>query len=157
MDQQDQFCLRYRYPEDRIFNRVISDIPIALGETTLTILDSIETSSPVKREIVRVVSLSITEITELTTRPSGSVYLEPLPNDKILDWSKFKAFAGNNLNMNRILKFASGPVEKIAGKRESVGYQHFLLFPQWSLEVEIVWERLKQPSESWGRFVLWYA
>ena len=39
---------------------------VLLRETTLTILDSIETGSPVETEIVRVVSLSTTEITEIT-------------------------------------------------------------------------------------------
>ena len=48
------------YREDRIFNRIISDISIALRETTLTISDSVETV-----EKVRVVSLSTTEITKI--------------------------------------------------------------------------------------------
>ena len=49
----------YLDPEDRIFNRVITDISVILRETNLTISDSIET------EIVRVVYLSLTEITEI--------------------------------------------------------------------------------------------
>ena len=54
-------------PEDRIFNRVISDISVVLRETTLTISDSIEAGSAVESEIVCVVvSLSKTEITEIT-------------------------------------------------------------------------------------------
>ena len=39
--------LRYSDPEDRIFNSVISDIFVEQRETTLTILNSIETGSPV--------------------------------------------------------------------------------------------------------------
>ena len=35
--------LMYSDPEDRNFNRVISDISVVLRETTLTISDSIET------------------------------------------------------------------------------------------------------------------
>ena len=58
--------LRYHYPEDPIFNCVISDISVVLRETTLTISDSNETGSPVKTQIVRVVSLSITERTKMT-------------------------------------------------------------------------------------------
>ena len=71
----------------------------------------------------------------------------PLPNNKILDVSKLKTFADNNLNVNRKLKFAFGRVENIVGKGENAGYQHFLLFPQCfqkafllgSLKVGIVW------------------
>ena len=49
-----------------LFNRVILDISVVLRETTLISSDSIETGSPVETEIVRVVSLSKTEITEIT-------------------------------------------------------------------------------------------
>ena len=71
----------------------------------------------------------------------------PLPNDKILDLSKLKAFADNSLNVNQKLKFALGRAEKIVGKGENAGYQHFLLFPQCFqkasftevLKVRIVW------------------
>ena len=54
----------YPNPEDQIFNRVISDISVIQRETTLSILDSIETGTPVETEIVKVVSL-VTEITEI--------------------------------------------------------------------------------------------
>ena len=53
----------YPDPEDRTFNRVISDIYVVPRETTLTITDSIEIGSTVETEIVRVVSLNTTEIT----------------------------------------------------------------------------------------------
>ena len=73
--------VRYQGPEDRNFYRVISDISVVLRKTTLTILDSIQTDSPVESEIVRVVSLSTTEITEITrlkkqnkkTDPQGKI------------------------------------------------------------------------------------
>ena len=71
--------LRYSYPEDRIFNRVISDISVVQRETTLTTSDSIEASSPVKSEIVRVVSFNTMEITEITRfikQFSWSIYLK---------------------------------------------------------------------------------
>ena len=45
---------------------LFSDISVALRKTILTISDSIETGPPVESEIVRVVSLSTTEITEIT-------------------------------------------------------------------------------------------
>ena len=73
--------------------------------------------------------------------------LNSLPNDKILDWSNFKAFADNKINVVKKLKLALGTVENIVGKGENAGYQHFLLFPQCfqkapfsgSLKVGIVW------------------
>ena len=70
-----------------------------------------------------------------------------LPNDKILDWSKLKAFADDQINVTEKRKFGLGRVENIAGKGENAGYQHFLLFPQFFqkphvlglLKVGIVW------------------
>ena len=55
-----------------------------------------------------------------------------LPYDKILGWSKFKAFADNKMKLLKL---------------ENADYQHFLLFPQCfqkafyseSLKVRIVW------------------
>ena len=71
----------------------------------------------------------------------------PLPNDKILDLSKLKAFADDNLDMNQKMKLPSGRVENIVGKEENAAYQHFLLYPQCFqkasslglLKVGIVW------------------
>ena len=51
-------------------------------------------------------------------------------NDKIVDWSKLKAFAVDTINVTEKLNFYLGRVENIVGKGESAGYQHFLLFPQ---------------------------
>ena len=70
-----------------------------------------------------------------------------LPNNKILDWSKLKAFADNKINWTENLKIVLGRVENIVGKGENAGYQHFLLFPQCfqktfytgSLKGGIVW------------------
>ena len=56
--------------------------------------------------------------------------LYPLPNDKILDWSKLNAFEDEKINVNLKLKFALGRVENSVGKGENAGYQQFLLFPQ---------------------------
>ena len=75
------------------------------------------------------------------------VLLNSLPHNKILDWSKLKAFADDKLNATEKLKFVLGRVENIVGKGENAGYQHFLLFPQCfqkpslsgSLKVGIVW------------------
>ena len=53
-----------------------------------------------------------------------------LPNAKILDMSKLKAFAGDKIDVTEKLKFVLERVENIVGKGENAGYQHFLLFPQ---------------------------
>ena len=58
-----------------------------------------------------------------------------LPNDKILDWSKFKAFADDKMIETQKLKFVLGRVENIMGKGGNAGYQHFLLFPYCFLKL----------------------
>ena len=71
-----------------------------------------------------------------------------LQNDKILDLSKWKAFA-NKINLTEKLKFVVGRVENVE-KGENAGYQHFLLFSQCFqktsfsrlLKAVIVWYRL---------------
>ena len=70
-----------------------------------------------------------------------------LPNDKILNWSKLKAFVGKEIKVLKMMIFVFDRVENIVGKGENAGYQHFLLFPkcfqmsfnQGSLKVPIVW------------------
>ena len=46
----------------------------------------------------------------------------PLPSDKFLDWSKFKAFADNKINVIKKQKFFLGLVGNIVGKGENTGY-----------------------------------
>ena len=53
-----------------------------------------------------------------------------LPNDKILDLSKFKAFADDTRNVAKMMIYVFDRAENIVGKGENAGYQHFLLFPQ---------------------------
>ena len=73
--------------------------------------------------------------------------LNSLPLDKILNWSKLKAFADNTIKIHKIMTFVFDRVENIVGKRENAGNQHFLLFPRCfheafykgSLKVGIVW------------------
>ena len=52
-----------------------------------------------------------------------------LPNDKILDMTKLRAFAGDKINVAQMMIFVFDRVENIVGKGENAGYQHFLLFP----------------------------
>ena len=51
-----------------------------------------------------------------------------LPNDKILDWSKLKALANDEIKLVKMMIFVFD--KNIVGKGENAGYQHFLLFPQ---------------------------
>ena len=45
-----------------------------------------------------------------------------LPKDKSLDWSKFKAFADNKINVDKKLKTVYGRLENSVGKGENAGY-----------------------------------
>ena len=51
-----------------------------------------------------------------------------LPNDKILDWSKFKAFIDDKINVTEKLKFVLGRMENIEGKGENAGLPVFSPF-----------------------------
>ena len=53
--------------------------------------------------------------------------LNSLPNKEFLDWTKFKAFAVDKLNIARM----TISVSTMFGKGENAGYQHFPLFPQY--------------------------
>ena len=55
---------------------------------------------------------------------------KPVPNDKILAWSKLIAFADNMLNVALMTISLFDRIENTVGKGENAGYQHFLLFPQ---------------------------
>ena len=78
-------------------------------------------------------SNNISPLLQLVVKESGTLsvhMINPLPNDKFSDCSKLKAFADDNLNLAKKLKFVIGRVENIVGKGENAGNQHFLLFPQ---------------------------
>ena len=55
---------------------------------------------------------------------------ELFTNDKIVDWSKFKAFSDDKIRSTEILMFFFDKVENV-GKGENAGNQHFLLFPHY--------------------------
>ena len=79
------------------------------------------------------------------------ILINSLPNDKIIDWSKLKAFADDKIHKTEKLKFLFERVENIVGNGENAGYQYVLLFPQCFpkdfytglLQVGIVWYRVK--------------
>ena len=54
--------------------------------------------------------------------------IDPVSNDKFLDWSKLKAFADDKINVNKKLKFDLGRAKNMVGIGENAGYQHILLF-----------------------------
>ena len=56
--------------------------------------------------------------------------LNPLPDDKILGFPKFKAFPEDKSNVTQNVKVVFNMIENIVGKEENAGYQHFLLVPQ---------------------------
>ena len=59
----------------------------------------------------------------------GSHRINSLSNDKILDWSKLKAFADDKLDMAENLKYVLGRVENIVGKGEKGWLPAFSPFP----------------------------
>ena len=77
-----------------------------------------------------ILSISIFFLNHLINQLPNNPVFNSLPNDKILDWSKLKALAGDKINPAEKLKFVLEMLENIVGKGENAGYQHFLLFPQ---------------------------
>ena len=57
-------------------------------------------------------------------------FFNPLADDKISSWSKWKAFADNKLDFVKMMISLLDRVENNVGKGENAGYQRFLLFPQ---------------------------
>ena len=49
-------------------------------------------------------------------------WFNSLPSDKILDWSKLKAFADDKLNAIEKLKYVLGWVENMVEKGENAGF-----------------------------------
>ena len=59
------------------------------------------------------------------------MWLNPLPNDKILDVTELKEFADDKLNIAEMMISLFDRAENTVGKGENSGNQHFLLFPQF--------------------------
>ena len=67
-----------------------------------------------------------------------------LPNDSILDQSKLKAFAEDNINVNKKLKFDSGRVEKRCEKERKrwlPAFSPFLTVSSTELFLKVVKRR----------------
>ena len=54
----------------------------------------------------------------------GSVYLKSLPKGKILDWTKWKAFADNKIILVKMVISVTERIENIIGKSENASCQH---------------------------------
>ena len=82
------------------------------------------------------------------------MFINPLPDDKILDSSKLKEFADNNFKFVKNGRKLSKQVENTVGKGEIACYEQFLLFPQCFQKAcflgaskgVIVWEWVKTMS-----------
>ena len=78
-------------------------------------------------------------------------FLNPLPDNKILDWSKFKQSAEDNFQFDENGRKFTKLVENTVSKGEIAHYEQFLLFPQCfqqacfpgASKVVIVWEWIK--------------
>ena len=62
--------------------------------------------------------------------PHRHYFFNPLPDDKILDWSKMKQSADDNFKFDENSRKFSKPVENTVGKGEIAHHEQFLLFPQ---------------------------
>ena len=56
--------------------------------------------------------------------------VNPLPDNKFLDWSKLKQSADDNFNFHENSRKLSKQVENTVGKGEIARCEQFLLFPQ---------------------------
>ena len=82
---------------------------------------------------------------------ANQLFLNPLPDDKILDRFNLKQSADDNLKFDENSRKFSKRVENTVGKGEIAHYEQFLLFPQCfqkacfpgASKSVIVWEWVK--------------
>ena len=60
---------------------------------------------------------------------TGKLLINPLPDDKILDWSKLKQSADDKFEVDVNSRKFSKLVENTVGKGEVARHEQFLLFP----------------------------
>ena len=69
------------------------------------------------------------KVLRLSTLKALAEYMfNSLPNNKILDVTKLKAFADDKLNVTNMMISLHDSVENTVEKRKNAGYKHFLLF-----------------------------
>ena len=68
--------------------------------------------------------------TNLLILAKAHAYFNSLPNDKFSDWSKFKAYTDDKIDVTEKFNFVLERVENKVGKGENAGYQHYFLFQQ---------------------------
>ena len=71
----------------------------------------------------------LTAYHEICVRNPVQIPSLSLPNDKILRFSKLKAYADDKIILTQKLKFVLGSEVNVVGKGENAGYQHFFPFP----------------------------
>ena len=71
---------------------------------------------------------------EIRDQNQNHFNFNPLPDDKILDWSKLKQFVDDNFKFDENSREFSKRVENTVGKGEIAHYEQFLLFPQCFLK-----------------------
>ena len=99
------------------------NLSYALSKAGLMELQTISTRS------VHAVPIGLFPVCQRTSSPYDSIGCLTLsPNDKILDWSKFKALADDKINETQKLKNAFGWVENILGKEEMLVTSTFSFF-----------------------------
>ena len=80
------------------------------------------------------------------------LWFNPLPDDKILDWSKLKQSADDDFEFDVNSRKFSKLIENTVGKGKIALYEQFFLFPQCfqkasfprASKVVIVWEWVNQ-------------
>ena len=65
-------------------------------------------------------------------KPGLQNVFNPLPDDKILDWSKLKQSADHNFKFDENIRKFFKRVENTVGKGEISRYEQFLFFPVFS-------------------------
>ena len=75
-------------------------------------------------------SLSIPNHLVIKYKPCSVIRISPFPKRQLLDFSKLKEFADDNLNFDENIRKLSKRVENSVGKGEIARYEQFLLFPQ---------------------------
>ena len=83
-----------------------------------------------KEKLLVTSNFSVSHIVLYPYAVLSAIFINPLPDDKILDRSKLKQSADDNSKFDENSRKFSKWVENTVGKREIACYEEFLLFPQ---------------------------